>query len=147
MKLSEVKKILETVPVVQFSLADGSPVPEHFHVTEVGRITRHFIDCGGTVRHEETANFQLWAANDFEHRLKPLKLRNIIGLSERTLHMPDLEVEVEYQADTIGRYDLDFNGQTFLLLPKQTACLAQDACGVPQAGQPKACCAPNTSCT
>ncbi len=131
MKLSEIKKQLPTLQTVNFQLEDGSLVPEHFHVTEVGVITKNFIDCGGTVRSEKTVNFQLWDANDFDHRLKPQKLLNIIALSERILNMEDLEVEVEYQADTISKYDLDFNGNNFILKSKQTNCLAQDKCGIP----------------
>lgn len=60
-------------------------------------------------------NFQLWNADDFEHRLKPNKLLNIIKLSEEKLGIGDFEIEVEYQSDTIGKYDLDFNGKTFVL--------------------------------
>lgn len=131
MKLSEIKKQLLTVENVAFILPNGSPVPEHFHVTEVGLITKNFIDCGGTVRKETVVNFQLWDANDFEHRLKPQKLLNIIALSEKVLRIEDYEIEVEYQAETIGKYDLDFNGKEFLLLNKQTACLAEDQCGIP----------------
>ena len=131
MKLSQVKKHLTGLQGVNFELPDGTFVPEHFHVTEVGVVTKHFIDCGGTVRTEKMANFQLWDANDFEHRLKPQKLANIISLSERILGMEDLDVEVEYQGDTIGKYDLDFNGENFVLTAKQTACLAQDKCGIP----------------
>ncbi len=55
---------------MNFQLENGTFVPEHFHVTEVGVVTKHFIDCGGTMRNEKVANFQLWDANDFEHRLK-----------------------------------------------------------------------------
>src|SRR5687768_12820499 len=131
MKLSQVKKHLIGLQGVNFELPDGTFVPEHFHVTEVGVVTKHFIDCGGTVRTEKMANFQLWDANDFEHRLKPQKLANIISLSERILGMEDLEVEVEYQGNTIGKYDLDFNGENFVLAAKQTACLAEDKCGIP----------------
>jgi hypothetical protein len=132
MKLSEIKAILATLDTVEFQLPNGTFVPEHFHVTEVGLITKNFIDCGGKVRNESVVNFQLWNANDFEHRLKPTKLMNIIALSERTLGMPDGEIEVEYQSETIGKYDLDFNGKNFVLANKQTACLAEDACGIPQ---------------
>lgn len=132
MKLSEIKKLLSTADTVSFELQDGTMVPENFHVTEVGVVTKHFIDCGGTVRNEKVANFQLWDANDFEHRLKPQKLLNIIGLSEKVLGMEDLEIEVEYQLKTIGKFDLDFNGKYFVLVSKQTACLASDACGIPQ---------------
>jgi hypothetical protein len=131
MKLSEVKKLLITLESVDFKIQNGGLVPEHFHVTEVGLITKHFIDCGGQERIEKVANFQLWNANDFEHRLKPQKLLAIIELSERKLGMGDLEVEVEYQSDTIGKYGLDFNGKEFVLTTKQTACLASDSCGIP----------------
>ena len=131
MKLSEIKQILSTVEAVNFQLPDGSYVPEYFHVTEVGLITKNFIDCGGTVRKEAVVNFQLWDANDFEHRLKPQKLIQIIELSEKVLGIEDFEIEVEYQDHTIGKYDLDFNGTDFQLINKQTACLAQENCGVP----------------
>ncbi len=132
MKLSEVKNRLSTAQDVSFELENGTPVPAHFHVTEVGIVSKHFIDCGGVVRTEQRANFQLWDANDFEHRLKPQKLLNIIALSEKVLGMEDLEVEVEYQAATIGKYHLDFNGTNFVLVSTQTACLASDSCGIPQ---------------
>lgn len=131
MKLSEIKKHLETLEAVNFILPDGSFVPEYFHVTEVGLITKHFIDCGGTVRKETVVNFQLWDANDYDHRLKPGKLLSIIGLSEKVLGIEDYEIEVEYQNITIGKYYLGFNGENFQLINKQTACLAQEQCGIP----------------
>ena len=156
MKLSEIKEHLKIAEAVNFKLPNGAFVPEHFHVTEVGIITKDFIDCGGTVRHEKVANFQLWNANDYEHRLKAEKLLKIIALSEKVLGMEDLEIEVEYQLDTIGKYDLGFDGEQFLLLPKQTACLASDVCGVPAQKQKislaeltssqQGCCTPGGGC-
>lgn len=131
MKLSEIKTLLPSLENVNFKLENDTSVPEHFHVTEVGVISKHFIDCGGVVRKEKVANFQLWDANDFDHRLKPGKLLNIIKLSEEKLGMEDLEIEVEYQSDTIGKYDLGFDGENFILLSKQTDCLARENCGVP----------------
>lgn len=131
MRLSEIKEILPTLNNVEFQLENGDFVPEHFHVTEVGTVTKNFIDCGGTVRSEKTVNFQLWNADDFEHRLKPAKLLDIIRLSEEKLGIKDHEIEVEYQNTTIGRFDLEFNGKNFVLKNKTTACLAQDACGIP----------------
>ena len=130
MRLSNIKEILPTLENVEFQLENGTFVPEHFHVTEVGQITKNFIDCGGRIRSEKVVNFQLWNANDFEHRLKPNKLLNIIKLSEEKLSIEDAEIEVEYQNDTIGKYDIEFNGKTFVLISKATACLAQDACGI-----------------
>ena len=137
MKLSEIKTILATVEALNFQVNDGEIVPEHFHVTEVGIITKDFIDCGGKVRHEKVANFQLWDAGDYEHRLKAGKLLDIISLSEKVLGMEDLEIEVEYQSETIGKYDLGYDGQKFLLLAKRTACLAKEACKLGEEAQKK----------
>jgi len=131
MKLSEIKNHLSTLEKIAFQLPDGSLVPNHFHVTEVGKVTKHFIDCGGTVRNEEVVNFQLWEADDYDHRLHPEKLVHIIELSEKTLQIGDVEIEVEYQGATIGKYGLDFDGTNFLLETKQTDCLARDKCNVP----------------
>lgn len=131
MKLSEVKNALQNLKTIGFQLPNGESVPSHFHVTEVGKISKHFIDCGGTVRTEEVANFQLWNANDYDHRLHPEKLMNIITLSEKILNLEDLPIEVEYQGQTIEKFGLDFDGTIFLLTSKQTDCLAKDNCGIP----------------
>ena len=154
MKLSQIKQLLGTVETVNFQLPNGTFVPEHFHVTEVGLINKKFIDCGGTVRNETVVNFQLWDANDFEHRLKPKKLLDIIQLSEKVLGIEDFEIEVEYQNNTIGKYDLEFNGENFELVNKQTACLALDQCCSPSEKQKiklsdisnEACCTPGGGC-
>ena len=132
MKLSSIKNSLSQLDKVAFQLPNGEFVPEHFHVTEVGIITKRFIDCGGTLRDETVVNFQLWEANDFDHRLAPQKLNDIIRLSEEKLGIEDWEVEVEYQGETIGKYDIDFNGSHFLLVSKKTNCLALEQCGIPQ---------------
>ncbi len=135
MKLSEIKNTLPSLENVVFKLENGESVPEHFHVTEVGMISKKFIDCGGVIREEKKVGFQLWDANDFEHRLKPTKLLNIIKLSEQKLGIEDQEIEVEYQGATIGKFHLDFNGQHFVLLSTITACLAEDSCGIPKEKQ------------
>ena len=157
MKLSEIKSELKKLSVIAFQLPNGELVPNHFHVTEVGKVSKHFIDCGGTVRTEEVVNFQLWEANDYDHRLHPEKLLHIIELSEKTLGLPEGEIEVEYQmATTIGKFNLDFDGTNFLLTTKVTDCLAKDKCGIPQEKpkvkigewKPKetSCCTPDSGC-
>ena len=116
---------------MNFILPNGTKVPNHFHITEVGEISKHFIDCGGTERFEKVVNFQLWEANDFDHRLAPQKLTDIIQLSEKVLGIGDLEIEVEYQTETISKYGLEFENGNFLLVSKHTNCLASDKCGIP----------------
>jgi len=133
MKLSQVKSALKELKTIGFQLPNGTLVPNHFHVTEVGKITKHFIDCGGIEGKEEVVNFQLWNANDYDHRLHPEKLLSIIELSEKKLNITESEIEVEYQAETIGKFGLEFDGKNFLLTNKQTDCLAKDACGIPVA--------------
>ena len=156
MKLSDLKKQLGNIGELSFVLPNGTHVPQHFHVTEVGQVTKHFIDCGGTVRNEKVVNFQLWEANDLDHRLEPQKLAKIIALSEKVLGVEDAEIEVEYQSSTIGKYGLEFNGKHFMLTAKQTACLASDSCGNPSekkkvsladlSNEKQACCTPGGGC-
>lgn len=157
MTLKDIKSELSKLDKIAFQLPNGELVPAHFHVTEVGKINKLFIDCGGTMRNEEVVSFQLWNANDYNHRLHPEKLINIIDLSVNKLNINEnLPVEVEYQGDTIGKFGLDFNGTNFLLTTKQTDCLAKDKCGIPE---PKTkqklqladlskepCCDPNGNC-
>ncbi|PNQ73072.1 hypothetical protein C1T31_08755 [Hanstruepera neustonica] len=154
MKLSEIKKHLGQLETISFKLPNGSLVPSHFHVTEIGKINKHFIDCGGTVREEEVINFQLWNANDYNHRLHPEKLVHIINLSEKTLGLNDSDIEVEYQGETIQKFALEFDGINFLLTSKHTDCLAKDNCGIPKSKpkvrlselQNEPCCSPDGNC-
>jgi hypothetical protein len=153
MKIFEMKQALAGLAAVNFRLPDGTALPSHFHVTEVGLVTKHFIDCGGVERKETVANFQLWEAGDYDHRLAPQKFLHILNLSERILGSEDLDIEVEYQQDTIGKFGLTQEGEDFVLTLKQTACLAQDACGIPShqlvalpQGQAASCCTPGGGC-
>ena len=155
MKLSEMKEHLEQLTEINFRLPTGCKVPSHFHVTEIGLISKHFMDCGGTERTEKVISLQLWNANDTAHKLLPKKLLSIIELSEQKLGLSDLEIELEYQSETIGKYGLKFNGSEFELITKKTACLALDACGVLSESEfalvsnlqnGESCCTPNSKC-
>lgn len=131
MKLSEVKQALENLEQIRFSLPNGKLVPAHFHVTEIGQLDKKYIDCGGTVRLDQKINFQLWEADDFDHRLAPTKLLGIIKESEEKLNLTDSEILVEYQGHTIEKYALSFNNGVFYLQTTLTDCLAPNKCGVP----------------
>lgn len=156
MKLSEFKNELKKLETICFELPNGKQVPSHFHVTEVGTITKHFIDCGGTIRNEKVVNFQLWEANDYDHRLNPQKLISIIELSEHKLGLTDDEIEVEYQGGTIEKYGVAIEGDKFLLTSLTTDCLAKDKCGIPQeklkiplssiSKNQNSCCTPGSGC-
>ena len=151
MRLSDLKTFLAGVRQYTIQLPDGSHVPAHFHVTEVGEVTKRFIDCGGTLRQERVASLQLWSADDYDHRLAPDKLVHIVELAQTELGLGDLEIEVEYQgAQTIQKFGLEAGGDHLRLTTKLTDCLAKDACGLPK--KPKVSlsaftAAPSGSCT
>ena len=156
MKISELKNHLNSVTELNFKLPDGNSIPAHFHLTEIGLITKDFVDCGISVHHDKWATLQIWVANDVDHRLQPANLLKIVENSVKIIGTEDLEVEVEYQTDTIGRYGLDFMDDNFVLTVKYTDCLAQDKCGIPQE-KPKvlmsalvndnqSCCTPGGGC-
>ena len=132
MRLSNFINALDKLEVLKFQLPNGEFVPAHFHITEVGNINRNYIDCGGILRQEKKISLQLWVAFDTEHRLKPDNLLKILQLAEKQLGFSNIEIEVEYQQDTVGRYELAFDGVIFQLINTQTACLAPDQCGIPK---------------
>ncbi len=114
MLLSQFLFALNQVETVHFITPTGARVPSHFHITEVGQIQKHFIDCGGTERKENKVNFQLWSSDDVDHRLQPQKIIDIIRLSQQRIGISDHAIEVEYQGETIGKYGLDFDGTNFI---------------------------------
>ena len=132
MLLSAFKQTLSKLDKLKFQLPNGQLVPSYFHITEVGKVTRNYIDCGGVLRQENKLNLQLWVSSDTEHRLKPDNILNILQLAEKQLGFSDLELEVEYQQTTVGRYKLALNGEVFELVNTQTACLAPNQCGIPR---------------
>lgn len=125
--------------LVQFQLPTGSLIPAHFHVTEVGRIDKHFIDCGGTRRHASSCLLQTWVAEDLDHRLTAAKLSSILDLAQPILDSTDLPVEIEYGPDVAAQYavsdfDLSDAAFTFTLTGRKTDCLDPDKCGIPGCG-------------
>lgn len=151
MNLNELKVALEGMDKIQFSLPDGSKVPAHFHLTEIGKISKHFMDCGGKERLETKASLQLWSSIDFHHRLKAEKMIRIVEMSQEKLGLSDEEIEVEYQGETIGKYGLEVGADGFVLTSTNTACLAQEDCAIPVVVKnikeaASNCCSPASGC-
>jgi Family of unknown function (DUF6428) len=156
MKLSQFKNQLENLETVDFYLPNGQKVPSHFHITEVGMTTKNFTDCGNTFRIQKTATLQLWTSVDYWHRLDPKMVVKIIDSTQKMFDGEDLEIEIEYQQETIGKFGLDFIDNKLQLTNKQTDCLAKDSCEFPLKkvrlkmselqAQIAECCAPNSGC-
>jgi hypothetical protein len=141
MNVNELQAQLQAHPTaaLHLRLLDGSFVAAHFHVTEVGRIRKDFIDCGGTRRSLASCSLQVWVADDTDHRLTAGKLAGIIKLAAPLFEGESLPVEIEYEDMLISQYPLDTvevtpAGLLFSLGGKHTDCLAKDKCGIPALG-------------
>jgi uncharacterized protein DUF6428 len=138
MKLNELKSLLRSHPAAfpRFVLPDGDRIPGHFHITEVGHVTKRFIDCGGTL-HDKTDRcvLQTWVADDLDHRLDARTFAKILDLGARVLPHDDLEVEVEYDCCVVSQYPIDevrVDGDQIelRLSQKRSDCLARERCGL-----------------
>lgn len=136
---------------IVFRFAAGEKLPAHFHVTEIGKVTKDFIDCGGTRRTAVACVLQTLVADDVEHRLTAMKLSGILDHATTLNITSDSPVEVEIQTETVSVFSLDDFEVTdqqliFDLKTKQTACLAPDRCGLEILGDDDSCCGDTGCC-
>lgn len=142
MKLSEFKNHLLGAPEheLRFILPDGDAIPVHAHITEVGRVDKNFVDCGGSRRSVSNCTLQAWVAEDDEaHRFAPGKLAKVIEMATPIFRGDDLEVEIEYEDCSITQFpivdaEVSEGILTFKLGSKHTDCLAKEVCAVPLKG-------------
>lgn len=134
-------------------LPDDDIVPAHFHVTEIGRVHKDFIDCGGTARSTTHCQLQLLVASDGDHRLTAGKLAKIFELSEPVLRGDDLPLVIEHEdcrtiAFPLQSFEASAEQITIKLSLPHPACLAGDACGLSpeEAGVAGNACAPGSGC-
>lgn len=148
MTINKLLEALETIDQLRFLDAQGALIPPHAHLTEAALVRKHYIDCGGVERREESVSLQLFVAGDIDHRLAPSKLHGILTTASSRLGLRNEEVFIEYQQDSISTYGLEFDGMAFHLLPKFTQCLASDSCGIPAEQLPRtnAACTPGGGC-
>lgn len=143
---------------LMFQLPDGGLVPAHFHITEVGHVTKRFIDCGGTRRELETCLLQLWVHDDVDHRLTAGKLAGIFAKAGEVLPNDQLPVEIEYEEGVVAQFPVEgaevIEGRlVFLCGWKHTDCLARGICLPGECAPadkkttlPVTCCTPGSGC-
>jgi len=109
MILSELKRDLSQRPSghLRFLLPNGDLVASHVHVTDVARVDKRFVDCGGTLRNESYCRLQTWLADDLDHRLTADKLLKILDKAKSVLGSDNLEVDVEHEIDCISQFPLE----------------------------------------
>ena len=134
MKLKDLKATLALYPeaLARFTLPDGDEIPAHFHITEVGHVTKRFIDCGGKIHERtDTCLLQTWLGDDHNRWLDAGTFANILQLGDKVLPHGDMEVEVEYDCCVVAHYPITsahFTGThvDLRLGEKHTACLARE---------------------
>ncbi len=155
MKLKDLKTTLALYPdaLPRFTLPDGDQIPAHFHITEVGHVTKRFIDCGWKLHDlKDDCLLKAWVADDLEHRLTAARFAKILQLGDEVLPHDDLEVEVEYDCCVVAQYPIasaEFTGDHIELQlgNKRTDCLASErlesedsCCGSPKEDTAAASC-------
>jgi hypothetical protein len=133
MKLFELRSFLERHPNTRprFVLPDGDFIPPHAHVTEVGHVTKNFIDCGGVTGKSESVLLQTHVGLDIDHRLNSGTLAKILELGDRVLPHDQLDVEVEYDRCVVAQYPIEEVNPAgdhldVMLGRRRTRCLAQE---------------------
>jgi hypothetical protein len=146
MKLIDLKSLLRqhSERVFRIQLPDSTGVPASFHITEVGRVVKTFLDCGGTLRETETCQLQVWVGEDYDHRIETGKMASILEKARTILPDESVAVEIEYEDRVISQYTISGHEVTedavvLKLSHKHTECLAPELCGLPPIGKFSAC--------
>lgn len=146
MKLREFKEILANNQEKQFliKLPNDKKIPQSFHITEVGLVTKVFIDCGGKVHKTETCQLQAWIGSDINHRIETGKMLGILELSTSIVPDESVDLEIEYEDDSISQYPVSQaivteEAVTLVLSLKHTDCLAKELC-LPKPSDQVGCC-------
>ena len=118
---------------LRFKLPTGSLTPIHLHLTEVARVEKKFIDCGGTIRTQVSARLQLWAADDTDHRVNVTKCLEILNRGTDLLGSTDLPLEVECDLPFLTAFPvlgtvIEDGNVVVLLGTIKADCLAPDVC-------------------
>jgi Family of unknown function (DUF6428) len=159
MNLTELTSLLtsHSSRVFRIALPEGHSVPISFHITEVGRIHKVFLDCGGKLRESIICQLQIWVGEDYDHRVETGKMAAI--LHKARLYLPDgtIPVEIEYEDRIISQYtirshELTDDAVILQLAHKHTECLAPELCGLPSIARlptvpgKASCCGPTRHC-
>lgn len=138
--ISTLKAALAAAPNLPITViwSDGEPIEAHFHVTEVGRVQKDFVDCGGTIRRTVTCLLQTWVGDDTEHRITGGKLLNAFTHAAPILGSDDLPVELEYETCNVVQLVVasitpEADRLVIQLGSKHTDCLAKELC-LPSSG-------------
>lgn len=145
MTLFEFKTLLHQnrETLFQVVLPHGDAVPVSFHITEVGRVEKTFLDCGGKLHTRSTVQLQVWVGPDEDHRIQAGKMADILERSGQVVPDDSLELELEYEREDgfvsqfpVGDFEVSDEAVVLHLGVRHTECLAPELCIVPSTSQP-----------
>ena len=140
MTLREFKTLLQDNRgrLFQVALPTGEGVPISFHITEVGRVEKTFLDCGGTLRNRSTAQLQVWVGPDEDHRIQAGKMADILERSGQVVPDDILPLEIEYEMESgfvsqfpVAGFAVSNDAVVLHLGVRHTECLAPELCITP----------------
>ena len=150
MTLHDLQDTLEANPkrFARFVLPNGDYIPAHAHVTEVGHVTKNFIDCGGLTGKEEKIVLQTHVGDDTDHRLRSDRFAKILRLGNRIIPNADLDVDIEYDCCVVAQYPIaeaaqDGEHLNLILQRGRTQCRARERRESETAAP---CCAVSAAC-
>jgi hypothetical protein len=145
--ISELKAALADAPSLPLTVVwtDGEPIEPHFHVSEVGRVQKDFVDCGGTVRQIVSCLLQTWVGEDLDHRITAGKLLKAFDHAAPVLRGEDLPVELEYETCNVVQLvvaSIKQEADRFVIQlgSKHTDCLAKELCVPGNKSGKESCC-------
>ena len=103
-----------------FRDASEARIPTGFHVIDAGVKAKNLIDQWGNLKHTHDFSFKLWHGNgrDSGEGLVAEKFLPIIYKILDPYGSPNLNVEVEYEGNTLEVYGLSWAGSCFMLCHK-----------------------------
>ena len=140
MTLQEFKSLLQDNrgKLFQVVLPTGDAVPVSFHITEVGRVEKTFVDCGGKLHTRKTAQLQVWVGPDEDHRIQAGKMADILDRSVEIVPDDTLPLELEYEMENgfvsqlpVAGFSTSDEAVVLELGVRHTECLAPELCIVP----------------
>ncbi len=139
MTLGDFRQALVASPQLglRFRLPTGGLTPIHLHLTEVARVEKRYLDCGGTIRTDVSARLQLWAADDTDHRVGCAKALQVLERGAALIGGTDVPMEVECDFPFLTLFPVVGSAvegaeRVCRLADKNADCLAADVC-VPKA--------------
>lgn len=140
MTLSEFKTLLgqNRETLFQVVLPHGDAVPQSFHITEVGRVEKTFLDCGGKLHTRATCQLQVWVGPDEDHRIQAGKMADILGRARAVVPDDSLPLELEYEMESgfvsqfpVAGFEVSEGAVVLQLGVRHTECLALELCCPP----------------